>query len=227
MWTDVWLKKEPPYAAKIGILRKDFSQPLFAVARYEAYVQKNSDGLPNSIWFKMSDNQLAKCAESLGLRKAFPNQTSGLYTFEELPFSENQYPEPETEPKTTQERNLNEPPKVPKRIRTSAEKYRKLIDTIGRIQRAVNLTEEEKKAELIQFKERWEKIKDTFPIKEIHFFNDGKNELLCVLEELGWAEHADFPEPILIPKMEPSPSQIPEPELMRTGEPNGKIGGQN
>jgi phage recombination protein Bet len=55
-----------------------------AGAFYEEYCQRTKDGAPNSMWNKMPHSQLAKCAESLALRKAFPAEFSGIYTKEEM-----------------------------------------------------------------------------------------------------------------------------------------------
>ncbi len=84
IWQDVWLNKEPPSAARVGILRSDFSEPCWGVARFDAYAQRKKGGALTMMWAKMPDVMIAKCAESLGLRRAFPQELSGLYTSDEM-----------------------------------------------------------------------------------------------------------------------------------------------
>jgi hypothetical protein len=79
VWLDCWLSKTPPMAAKVGVRRSTFVEPLYAVAIWSEYAQSGN------MWAKYPSVMLAKCAESLALRKSFPAELSGLYTTDEMP----------------------------------------------------------------------------------------------------------------------------------------------
>jgi phage recombination protein Bet len=84
IWRDVWVGSEPPVATRIGVLRHGFNAPLFAVAYWDEFVQTDRDGNPSAMWKSKPKLMLAKCAEALALRKAFPNDLAGLYTADEM-----------------------------------------------------------------------------------------------------------------------------------------------
>lgn len=82
-------KEEKDLVARITVYKVNPKNgermPITASARFKAYAQKKRDGSYMGLWAgELMYNQLAKCAEALALRKAFPNDLSGIYTKEEM-----------------------------------------------------------------------------------------------------------------------------------------------
>lgn len=84
VWRDVWLEDDVPYAAKFVCYRKNCSHPYVGIAKWREYVQLGKDGKPMGLWGTMPSIMLSKCAEAQALRRAFPNDLSGLYSEEEM-----------------------------------------------------------------------------------------------------------------------------------------------
>lgn len=101
VWRDVWLSKSAPAAAKVTVIRDGSRFP--AVALYTEYVGTDKQGNPTAMWRDKGSLMLAKCAEALALRKAFPQDLSGLYTSDEMDQVATQA-QPVTEPQSGRER---------------------------------------------------------------------------------------------------------------------------
>jgi hypothetical protein len=97
-WYEVWLRDEPPAAARATVYRTDRNHPQVTTCRWEAFVQKvfARDGkeVPNPFWRRMGSHMLGKCALAGSYRGLFPNLCSGVYLEEELPMEL----DPESEP---------------------------------------------------------------------------------------------------------------------------------
>jgi phage recombination protein Bet len=78
IWADVWLGNKPPAAAKTTIWRKGSTHPFVGTALFRDY---NAN---QGMWGKMPAAMIAKCSESLALRKSFPHNLSGLYSQDEM-----------------------------------------------------------------------------------------------------------------------------------------------
>lgn len=71
--------KEDYIGAWAKVYRKDRKIPTVAVAMLKEYDKGHGN------WKTMRRIMIVKCAESLGLRKSFPQELNGLYTKEEMP----------------------------------------------------------------------------------------------------------------------------------------------
>lgn len=106
-WRDVWLADGAPAAAKVGVKRSDFDKPMWGVARTKSYAKGGN-------WGTMPDVMIAKVAESLALRKAFPAELSGAYTAEELDqMTPGEASAPASAPASSQRSTTSRPPTSP------------------------------------------------------------------------------------------------------------------
>lgn len=88
-WVDAWLpevwggeKSDKPAAARVGILRRGFREPLYQVVTWKEFGMEPRFKGDN--WGTRPAHMLGIRAETHGLRRAFPNDLSGLYTAEDF-----------------------------------------------------------------------------------------------------------------------------------------------
>jgi phage recombination protein Bet len=86
-WRDVWISKTAPAAAKVTVLRN--GERFSAVALFSEYAGTTKDGSYTQMWATKGAIMIAKCAEALALRKAYPQDLSGIYTAEEMAQADN------------------------------------------------------------------------------------------------------------------------------------------
>lgn len=108
VWRDVWVAKTPPVAARATVIRKDWDKPVRAVALFHEYAGTKKDGQLTRMWREKGALMIAKCAEALALRKAFPQDLAGIYTAEEMDRTE-----PVSVPSERADRPAEEPARQP------------------------------------------------------------------------------------------------------------------
>jgi len=140
-WRDVWLQSGPPAASRVTVIRDGAHFP--AVALFTEYAGTKKGGELTQMWATKGALMLAKCAEALALRKAFPQDLSGLYTGDEMQASTNDRPaqmpqtgrdvlatalaapEPQDEPEAVD--NIGDAPEAPEPSTISDAQRKKLM----------------------------------------------------------------------------------------------------
>ena len=82
-WKDLWVEKDAPAAARVLIYLKGITHPFVGIATMQESAKSTI------FWRERPAGQLIKCAEVNGLRRAFPQDFSGLYIPEEMPETDN------------------------------------------------------------------------------------------------------------------------------------------
>ena len=94
-WQELWLPAwGTPAASKVTITRN--GQEFTAIALFDEYKQTKRDGSLTQMWAQRPAGQIAKCAEALAWRMAFPQDLAGIYTDTEMDQASN--PTPASQP---------------------------------------------------------------------------------------------------------------------------------
>lgn len=90
-WRTAWSHSRwgYPLAARITVTRA--GEQFVGVANFDEYAQTKYGGDLNRMWATMPAGQVAKCAEALALRKAYPQDLAGLYVDEEMEQASNEH----------------------------------------------------------------------------------------------------------------------------------------
>jgi hypothetical protein len=74
VWREVWDDDDTvPYCARCLVHVKEWVVPANGTAKWSEFVQTDRDGVPTALWRSMPSHMLGKVAESMALRRAFPD----------------------------------------------------------------------------------------------------------------------------------------------------------
>lgn len=106
-WVDAWVYDGNPLAARVRVYHADYlDKPMTGLAVWAEAVQTRYDEklnqrVPNSKWTQQPAHMLAKVAEAMALRAAFPAELAGVYTDDEISRADQMMQDtgdPETQP---------------------------------------------------------------------------------------------------------------------------------
>lgn len=196
VWRDVWLETKAPMAARVLVYRKGCSKPFPGIALWAEYAQAGQ------MWQKMKANQLAKCAESLALRKAFPHQLSGLYTTDEMAQAEQAAPVVVSEPVAEPLKRIELPPGTFQVLEAKSAQWGGEVIVVN--EHGEEFFHKTSDKQVLDFcrVNRQDALPVTMEFEEItRGVNKGKQKLVAV--------HRWMPKPEALPKPEPQPKALP------------------
>jgi len=82
-WRETWTDRQPPAMARVKVLRHDRAHPISLPVRFNEFAATFADGNLQGQWKTKPAHMIGKVAEAAALRKAFPQNLSGMVTDDE------------------------------------------------------------------------------------------------------------------------------------------------
>ena len=152
-------RRQQVICCKVRVYRRDISRPFVGIAHWDEYAQYKGDRLTR-MWAEKPLLMLAKCAEALGIRKAFPQDCGDLYTTDELPVAEVLEAKPTPAPATkAKPSNAQSPALVHMLEAASSANSLDLLQALRRDLEEADLSQPEKAAARRAIKARYDALR--------------------------------------------------------------------